>query len=310
MLGGSMKALLTAQELVAHMKKKGIGFTIVNEENAEDFLQHHNYYLKLASYRENYKKYSTGDKAGQYINLEFAYLKELSTLDMHLRYLVLQMTLDIEHFLKVSLLQHIEQNPKEDGYRLIQRFLAKDQNINKLRTIQAHKASDYCRGLIDKYYPYFPAWVYVELISFGELTHLCAFYDELYKDPIADNILLNSVRDIRNASAHSNCLLNRLSVGGIRADTSIKRRVKQIPTIGENALQKKLSNKCICDFCCLLFTYDELITSEVLKEKRFTQLKEFFENRMVQHKDWFETNNTIISAYQFTKKVLDYFITK
>ena len=36
MLGGSMKALLTAQELVAHMKKKGIGFTIVNEENAED----------------------------------------------------------------------------------------------------------------------------------------------------------------------------------------------------------------------------------------------------------------------------------
>ena len=90
MLGGSMKALLTAQELVAHMKKKGIGFTIVNEENAEDFLQHHNYYLKLASYRENYKKYSTGDKAGQYVNLEFAYLKELSTLDMYLRYLVLQ----------------------------------------------------------------------------------------------------------------------------------------------------------------------------------------------------------------------------
>ena len=51
-----MKPLMTAEELVAHMKEKGIEFSIISEEDAIDFLSNHNYYLKLASYRTNYKK--------------------------------------------------------------------------------------------------------------------------------------------------------------------------------------------------------------------------------------------------------------
>ena len=79
--------------------------------------------MKLASYRENYPKYLTGSKIGQYINLDFAYLRELSTIDMHLRYLIIQMCLDLEHALKVSLIAHIESNPKEDGYELVRKFI-------------------------------------------------------------------------------------------------------------------------------------------------------------------------------------------
>ena len=122
-----MKALLTSKDLIAHMKSKGIRFEIVGEEDAQAFLENNNYYLKLASYRENYEKVSdnTKENAGQYINLDFAYLQELSTIDMHLRYLILQMTLDIEHSLKVSLLRDIEHNEKEDGYHIIQKFIAR-----------------------------------------------------------------------------------------------------------------------------------------------------------------------------------------
>ena len=49
-----------------------------------------------------------------------------------------------------------------------------------------------------------------ELISFGDLTYLCAFYNQLYKEQIVNNKFMNTVRDIRNASAHSNCLINKL----------------------------------------------------------------------------------------------------
>ena len=73
-----MKQLLTTDELIAHMKQKGITFQITSEQNAQNFLSQNNYYMKLASYRENYPKYTSGTKTGQYINLDFAYLQELS----------------------------------------------------------------------------------------------------------------------------------------------------------------------------------------------------------------------------------------
>ena len=84
--GVFMKLLKTSDELISHMKIKGIKFDIVKEEEAKIFLQNNNYYMKLASYRANYDKRKSN---GEYINLDFAYLRELSTIDMHLRYLIL-----------------------------------------------------------------------------------------------------------------------------------------------------------------------------------------------------------------------------
>ena len=49
-----------------------------------------------------------------------------------------------------------------------------------------------------------------EKISFGDLAYLVDFYSVLYNEPIISNKFMNTVRDIRNASAHSNCLINKL----------------------------------------------------------------------------------------------------
>ena len=215
------------------------------------------------------------------------------------------MALDIEHFMKVRLLNNIENNPDEDGYNIIQKFIANDQSFGILKTIRSHKASAYCKDLIEKYYPYFPAWVFVELISFGEFAYLCDFYNKSYGVEIGDRILLNSVRDIRNACAHSNCLINNLAPGNNKAHLSVVERVKQVALISENSRDKKLSNKCIYDFICLLYAYDEIVSSPVAKEKRYDELEKFFEERMVRNKGWFNNNNTITSSYVFVKKILD-----
>jgi hypothetical protein len=179
---------------------------IVSEEEAKHFLAEHNYYLKLASYRANYKKYSSGKRIGQYQNLDFAYLKELSTIDMHLRYIIVQMALDIEHYLKVKLLSSIEDNPDEDGYHLIQCFFADDNNFSALKEIQRHKSSDYCKSLIEKY------------------------------------------------------------------------------------------NKCIYDFVCLVYAYNEIVTSEATKKYRYNELNDLFTGRMKERKDYFSKNNLITSS--------------
>ena len=305
-----MKNLLTAEELIAHMKNKGIKFNIIDENEARVFLSNSNYYMKLASYRTNYEKHREGLNIGKYVDLEFAYLKELSSIDKILRYEICEMCLDIEHYLKVKLLNLIEKNSKEDGYKLIQNFIAKDSNLNTLKKIQKHKGSEYCKNLIEKYYPYFPAWVFVELISFGELTYLCSFYDKLYDEKNFNRILLNSVRDIRNACAHSNCLINMLLPGNNKPNNEIIKRVRKIKTIGDNSRNKKLTNKCIYDFVCLLYAYDEIVSSKDAKQLRFNSLKGLFEGRLIENAEWFINNEYIKSAYDFSKKILDFLLEK
>ena len=113
-----MKKSLSYNEQIEHMKNKGITFNIIAENEAKDFLINNNYFLKLYAYRKNYYK----TKDGKYINLDFAYLKELSTIDMHLRYLIVEMCLDIEHAIKVKLLNKVQQVSNEDGYNIVKNF--------------------------------------------------------------------------------------------------------------------------------------------------------------------------------------------
>lgn len=302
-----MKPLLTAEELVSHMMKKGIRFDLITKEEAINFLKNRNYYMKLASYRFNYQKHTTGKNKGMYINLDFAYLKELSTIDMHLRYTVLQMCLDIEHYMKVKLLKLIEDNPEEDGYQIVQRYIAKNTRLQSLLTIQQHKTSEYSRRLIDKYYPYFPVWVFVEVISFGELTHLCSYYEDLYHVQIINHSLLNSVRDLRNASAHNNCLINHLYIGDFIPDPNIVRMVNQLSIAGKTSVRKKMKSKIINDFVCLLMAYNTIVTSPITKQQRYMELHELFDERFVrgENREWFKTNSIIASSYSFIKKMLD-----
>lgn len=309
-----MKQLLTTNELIDHMKQKGITFNIVTEQDAKKFLSENNYYMKLASYRANYPKYKTGAKTGQYINLDFAYLKELSIIDMHLRYLIIKMCLDIEHALKVSLLSHVENNPLEDGYEIIRKFIGytnsrgQQQNEYILKKIRGHKSSDYSKDLIEKYYPYFPVWVFVELISFGDLTYLIAFYDEQYSASIVNNKFMNIVRDLRNASAHSNCLINKLFDPlnpGQQIDSTIANYIKTIPTIPPQTRAKNLNYRIVYSFITLLYIYNAVVPDGKAKLKRNSEIKELFNTRMILHKDYFLSNNKITGIYNFVKKVVD-----
>jgi len=296
-----MKVLKSSDELISHMKRKGIKFDIVKEEDAKIFLHNSNYYMKLASYRANYDKRKSND---MYINLDFAYLQELSTIDMHLRYLVLQMCLDIEHALKTRLLKDIEDNSEEDGYDIIRRFITKYER--SCQNIQKHKSSEYCRELIEKYYPYFPAWVFVELISFGDMVKLYEYYTKRYPGRLKDSNLLYSIRDLRNAAAHSNCLINKLQKGKNKPSAKIIKFVANINGIGASMRTSKLSNKFLYDFISLLYVYKEFINSDKMKVRRFEQIQEFVDGRVVKNKVYFDKNECIKTAYRFVKKVIDY----
>ena len=302
-----MKQLLSIDELIQHMKNRGITFNEISENDAKQFLQNNNYYMKLAAYRANYDKCDTGKRQGQYKKLDFGYLKELSTIDMYLRYIVMDMCLDIEHVIKVRLIKNITNNPSEDGYDIVRKYIAQDDNLRILKNIRSHKSGEYCKDLIEKYYPYFPVWVFVELISFGDLLYFCSFYEKIYGVQIINNKLMNTVRDVRNAAAHSNCLLNKMTEkidSTKQVNNEISSFIIGMKNISKTSRVNNLSYKFTNSFVTVLYVYDSLM-NEIPKQKRYKEIQEFMNGRVVKNKQFFQSNSKIVGVYNFHKKVID-----
>ncbi|MFP3154190.1 Abi family protein [Lachnospiraceae bacterium ZAX-1] len=298
------KPLKTSDELIEIMKNNGIKFNVVSEDTAKEFLKNSNYYMKLSSYRKNYNKGKDGDGREFYENLEFAYLKELSTIDMHLRYIIIKMCLDIEHSIKVNLISDIESNPKEGGYHICKKFLEKYPWVRK--SIDRCKKSYYSRDLVNKYQDDFPIWVLIEILSFGNLIQLHILYSKIYNRH-TNGKLMYEVKSIRNASAHSSCIINNLNSGNTEYPSCVRKFVDTIPEIGKTMASSKLKNKAICDFVSMLYVFDKEVSSNMVKKYRYEELQDLFSNRMVRNKEYFDTNETLKTSYYFCKKVIDKF---
>lgn len=302
-----MKQKLTVDEMIKHMKNKGITFCEVNEMDAKEFLTYHNYYMKLMSYRAIYDKHTAGQKIGQYINLDFGYMKELSIIDRYLRQRILETCLDIEHSLKTLLIQAVTENAEEDGYHLVKAFDEKN-NGHTLRKVSGHKSSPYTCDLIAKYHPDYPVWAFVELISFGDLTYLCNFYKDLYHHTIMPNKFMNAVRDMRNAAGHNNCLLNHLfdkMEPSKQADSKIIQFAREHSSMKPEAVAKYLRYRSVYDFIVLLYVCEQLITSHGIKSHRYAVLQELVNNRMMRNAAYFENHTRLKGVYRFVQEIID-----
>ena len=280
-----------------------------------------NQFFKILAYRANYQKDRVKTKEGirdQYRNLQFAHLKEMYEIDQLLGEHILKMSRDIEQQLKTDLIRSIDEDDKDDGYKLVTAFL--EENPNVLQDVSHLNSSAYCTDLVSKYgYPgHCPIWVFVELITFRQLIALVNKYigeGNIIKGYDADmEQLLRNVRSIRNAAAHNNCLIHHLMHNGdipwrkynpivIDRIKSYQERPKYPINYKSHGTRRKLQNRFIYDFLCLLFAYDARMNSSK-KMKCFTELQELFNGRMRLHKDWFVGNDVITSSYKFIVKIL------
>lgn len=284
------------------MKEKGILFNVISEDEANKFLEEQSYYFKLAAYRKNYDKSLIGRNKDKYINLDFAYLKDLYSIDNQLRTIILQMCLDIEHFLKTLLLNDIEKNISEDGYNIVCKW--DKENFYRDKIIRYLKTS-YCRELIKKYHPNYPIWVLMELLSFGDVCKLIEFYNREYPKRLPFNVkLLFPIRDLRNACAHSNCLIYNVREDyGSKPNAIVLKEVQTIKYVGKRIINSKLKNKPIHDFICLLYTYPLIVQNKKLTMLRRYELNQLIKKYMLIHANYYEKNITLKTAYQFLRKV-------
>lgn len=317
------KPMLGVKDLIAHLQDKGVQFSIMSEFDANAYLCNNNNFFKLTSYRKNYSKYTDGKNAGKYEHLDFAYLIELARIDVEVRHILLKMCLDIEHFLKVYLISFVENRvlsgTDEDGYKIVLDYIS-DANqasiVDRASNIQRRSAkvagklrqnlnNPYCGDLITKYQSDMPIWALVEIISFGDLLDIIDYCVDHYSMPLPiDRACLDRVRQIRNATAHNNCIINDLRPcqNGPKTPQFITAFVGSAG-IGKNMREKKLSNSRINQIVHLFYAYNKIVTSTNTRTNRINELRELLDTRIVEHSDYFVKNDLLTSTYDFFLKL-------
>ncbi len=313
------KPKYSSKDLIDKMKDdKGITFKSTSEDEALYFLKYYNNYMRTCSYRKNFQKYELGEKIGKYIELDFEHLKEMSILDMELRFLINKMSLDIEQCLKVKFVCFIEENSSEDGYKLVSNFLEKNKAI--LKRIQIHRAS-YTKELINKYFKFdedghingysdCPVWVLVEILTFGDFINLYQFYNlnnmSNNKDIYIERGILNLVKSLRNASAHNNCLLHNLNIDkNVRPPQKLSEIFSKIPNT--TARKKKLKSRLILELSALIYVYSIVVDSHI-KDDRIIEINNFFFVRLEKNKNIFKKNDLLWSSAVYIRDVVKYYL--
>lgn len=243
---------------------------------------------------------------------------------MHFRFIVSKMCLDIEHDLKVKMLKDIESDLSTDGYDIVKNFL--NQNAYIIGKLEANSASPFTSDLIHKYftiqriynptkqkkenriiaYDDCPAWVLLEMLTFGDFIKFYEFYYSSGNFPKLSTPVINLVKSLRNGAAHNNCILADLAHGTSRAPSEISQEIAKISSINSNQRQKKLSCRPMLEFTCLLYVY-KLVVSDKVKYHRIKELKELFFKRMPEKRGFFKDNELIKSNYEFACKVISAF---
>ena len=283
------------------LKSRNVRFDIMSEKKAIKFLVDKTYYFKISAYRENfdYVKFPNGEI--KYKDLDFAYLKELSKIDMYLRYIVLEFSLDIEHFLKKQIVDSVTNDDSDDGYKIVNDFLSNNGKASK--NLCSHAKSPYSAELINKYINNMPIWVFAEVSTFGDFLFFYNYYYNLKQTkPPIDNKILNQIKTLRNACAHNNCIINNIDKL-LPPSSNINVCVKTwcilvCKDLNKNTIDRMLRKQVIYDFVSLLYVYCELSTDNV-RSKKIMRLYSLFNKRIKKHKEYFRKNQRLTNVYKF-----------
>lgn len=223
------KPLLTVEQQIEHLKSRGVTFNLCSEEEAADYLAHTNNYLRTACYRKLYPMCSSGERAGSYIGLDFGALVRLSSADRVLRSALREVTLDVEHFARVELLDRAN-GQGENGYDLVRNYVfdLKDRERQRISSGLSRRArkgashDEYTGDLIARYEDGYPLWVFLEAVDFGRFCDLWLFCARRWNDNgmLVEHYVLKSVKSLRNAVCHNSCIINGFQTSAQKAGYS------------------------------------------------------------------------------------------
>lgn len=316
----ALRPMMKISDMVSYFKTKNIKFELITEEAAQKYLRDNNNYYNITAYKHNFEKYMVnGVFVDKYIDLDFAYLKDLAIIDYRVRMIFFKMIIDIEHYLKIRILNLIEDIDKEDGYRIVNMYLEKDFIDDRFpkkvhNSIFKKVGNNYYQKIFSKYdtdedkkLENIPVWEFLEIITFGELVNFYEFFSKEYqlKKEIKNIFILREIVKLRNAVAHNSCILCELD----------KKDNEHIPDfkiidylnscgIGKKARNNKLRNSRIKQMTYTLYMFNEIVTSTGIKLNVINEINKLFYERIILHKEYYNNNELLKSIYAYFDKII------
>ena len=315
-----LKPMIKISEMVPYLKNKNIKFELMTEIEAEEYLKNNNNYYNLTSYKNNFERYFiNGNFVDKFIDLDFAYLKDLAIIDHRVRLVLFKMIIDIEHYLKVRILNLIEKIDEEDGYKIVNMFLEKDYNDDKFpkkvhNSIFKKIGSEYYQKIFSKYdldkdkkLENIPIWEFLEIITFGELVNFYEFFSKYYQleKEIKNVFILREIVKLRNAVAHNSCVLCDLNQKDNKyaPDFKIVNFLNNCG-IGKETRNNKLSNSRIRQMTYTLYMFNEMVTSIGVRKNVAEDINKLFYERIIKYKEYYNNNELLKSIYTYFDKII------
>ncbi len=316
-----LRPMMKIHDMVPYLKEKNIKFEIVSEIDAENYLRNNNNYYNVTAYKHNFERYVIDGKfVNKYVDLDFAYLKDMAIIDHRVRLMLFKMIIDIEHYLKIRILNLIENIDEEDGYRIVNMYLEKDFNDEKFsqkvhNSIFKKVGSEYYHKIFSKYdidknkkLENIPIWEFLEIITFGELVNFYEFFAVEYelKNESKNVFIFREIVKLRNAVAHNSCVLYDLDKkdNPYPPDYKIVNYLKKCK-IGKETRNNKLSNSRIRQITYTLFMFNEVVTSDGVKQNVKKDINKLFFERIILHKEYYNNNELLKSIYHYFSKIIE-----
>lgn len=304
----SSDKFLTAKEQVKHSEGKGVQFNDFSKTKAIRYLEENNNYFKLRAFRKNYIK----GEDGKYLHLDFADLVDLAIIDNRLRAILLEMAISIEHFSKVHLLK-VLQKSESNGTQVVTDYV--NQLTPSIREtlkseLDKNKNSLYCGNLYKKYLGnkiHCPVWVFIEIVSFGQYLHFyefCAKRNQSQNKELLRRLyLMRVVKDLRNACAHNNCIINDLRAP---LNKSPNKEIQQVVAklgASKKVRERHLKRVALYQIITTLYTHKEIVISPGVHKNIALKLRDL-NDRFYRDRDY-SKNDIIKSSFNLLSKTFD-----
>lgn len=205
----------------------------------------------------------------------------------------------------------LQKGIQRNGYisDLLEKYITERGHLDDEDDVYYH--TFYQNGKEKQYRIDMPIWVLLESITFGGLIRFYKFYYEYYeKDSPIPIRLLNSIKSIRNACAHNNCILHDLSRNECRPLSFVRTFVSK-KGCSKSMIQSRLKCRTLHEFASVLYLANKRYGNSTFLPKDILHhdLKEIqrvlvrFEHKYL---GLFQKNDIILSSFQFLKKIVDF----